>query len=140
MYVFKHVIFTSRGSQDFLRVAIFLETILRVASKKSLRTPALTDYTKYPINDGVVVVVQVDGIVLSGFTNQQAVEILKQTGQVVKLRITRYLRGLKFQELQEGIAQANAETPNTNSPYLITPNESKMTGFENQVRKNYLYF
>lgn len=70
---------------------------------------------------------------LSGFTNQQAVEILKQTGQVVKLRITRYLRGLKFQELQEGIAIANAETPNTNSPYLFTPNESKMTGFENQV-------
>jgi multiple PDZ domain protein len=85
----------------------------------------------------VVVVVQVDGIVLSGFTNQQAVEILKQTGQVVKLRITRYLRGLKFQELQEGIAQANAETPNTNSPYLLTPNDSKMTGFDNQVR-NYL--
>ncbi len=81
----------------------------------------------------IVVVEQVDGIVLSGFTNQQAVEILKQTGQVVKLRITRYLRGLKFQELQEGIAIANAETPNTNSPYLLTPNESKMTGFENQV-------
>ena len=76
---------------------------------------------------------------LSGFTNQQAVEILKQTGQVVKLRITRYLRGLKFQELQEGIAQANAETPNTNSPYLITPNESKMTGFENQVRNFFIF-
>jgi hypothetical protein len=47
----------------------------------------------------------VDGIVLSGYTNQHAVEILKQTGRVVKLKIVRYLRGLRFQELQEGIAQ-----------------------------------
>jgi hypothetical protein len=54
---------------------------------------------------------------LSGFSNHQAVEILKQTGNVVQLKIIRYLRGLKFQELQEGMA--NAETPS--SPYRFTP-------------------
>ena len=44
-------------------------------------------------------------MVLSGFSNQQAVEILRKTGKEVKLKIVRYLRGLQFQELQEGIAQ-----------------------------------
>ena len=46
-------------------------------------------------------------------------EILKQTGKVVKLSIVRYLRGLKFEELQEGITQANVATPT--SPYPQTP-------------------
>ena len=46
-------------------------------------------------------------------------EILKRTGTVVKLSIVRYLRGLKFEELQEGITQANVATPT--SPYPQTP-------------------
>ena len=62
---------------------------------------------------------QVDNIQLAGYTNQEAVEILKSTGKVVKLSIVRYLRGLKFEELQEGITQANVATPT--SPYPQTP-------------------
>ena len=62
---------------------------------------------------------QVDDIQLAGYTNQEAVEILKQTGKVVKLSVVRYLRGLKFEELQEGITQANVATPT--SPYPQTP-------------------
>ena len=62
---------------------------------------------------------QVDDVQLAGYTNQEAVEILKQTGKVVKLSIVRYLRGLKFEELQEGITQANVATPT--SPYPQTP-------------------
>ena len=46
-------------------------------------------------------------------------EILKRTGKLVKLSIVRYLRGLKFEELQEGITQANVATPT--SPYPQTP-------------------
>ena len=56
---------------------------------------------------------------MAGYTNQEAVEILKQTGKVVKLSVVRYLRGLKFEELQEGITQANVATPT--SPYPQTP-------------------
>ena len=64
-------------------------------------------------------ILQVDNIQLAGYTNQEAVEILKRTGKVVKLSIVRYLRGLKFEELQEGITQANVATPT--SPYPQTP-------------------
>ena len=60
-----------------------------------------------------------DDVQLAGYTNQEAVEILKRTGKVVKLSIVRYLRGLKFEELQEGITQANVATPT--SPYPQTP-------------------
>ena len=56
---------------------------------------------------------------MAGYTNQEAVEILKRTGKLVKLSIVRYLRGLKFEELQEGITQANVATPT--SPYPQTP-------------------
>ena len=66
-----------------------------------------------------LLIVQVDDIQLAGYTNQEAVEILKQTGKVVKLSVVRYLRGLKFEELQEGITQANVATPT--SPYPQTP-------------------
>lgn len=53
------------------------------------------------------------------FSNQQAVEILKNTGSSVHLTIVRYLRGLKFEELQDGIKAANATTPT--SPYTTSP-------------------
>ena len=58
-------------------------------------------------------------VFLSIFSNQQAVEILKNTGSSVHLTIVRYLRGLKFEELQDGIKAANATTPT--SPYTTSP-------------------
>ena len=54
-----------------------------------------------------------DGVALSGYSNQEAVEILKHTGSKVKLTIVRYLRGLKFEELRAGICQANIGTPSS---------------------------
>ena len=54
------------------------------------------------VNDQIIAV---DGVPLSGFTNQEAVEILKKTGAVVQLSVVRFLRGLKFEELQVGIDQ-----------------------------------
>ena len=68
------------------------------------------------VNDQIT---EVNGTSLSGKTNQEAVEILKNTEEIVYLTIVRYLRGLKFEELQEGIKVANVPTPT--SPYAQTP-------------------
>ena len=68
------------------------------------------------VNDQIT---EVNGTSLSGKTNQEAVEILKNTEDIVYLTIVRYLRGLKFEELQEGIKVANVPTPT--SPYAQTP-------------------
>ena len=81
------------------------------------------------VNDQIT---EVNGTSLSGRSNQEAVEILKQTGSSVNLTIVRYLRGLKFEELQDGIKAANATTPNQlASPVLSTPlppvNDYKLT-------------
>ena len=75
---------------------------------------------------------QVDGVPLCGFSNQEAVEILKRTSQTVKLKIVRYLRGLKFEELQEGVGNASTVTPSTTTP--ISPSEAMNKVPGNQVR------
>lgn len=51
---------------------------------------------------------------MQGFTNHEAVEVLRSTGQMVTLRLERYLRGPKFEQLQVAIA-ASEMKPNTNS-------------------------
>jgi hypothetical protein len=61
------------------------------------------------INDQIV---EVDGKSLRGFNNHQAVEVLRSTGQVVRLTLSRYLRGPKYDQLQ----QAMAESTNLTSP------------------------
>uniref|UniRef100_T1INI3 Uncharacterized protein n=1 Tax=Strigamia maritima TaxID=126957 RepID=T1INI3_STRMM len=53
------------------------------------------------INDQIV---EVDGVSVEGYSNHQAVEVLRNTGQKVKLKIVRYLRGPKYQQLQLAIA------------------------------------
>lgn len=63
------------------------------------------------INDRIV---EVDGESLQGFTNYQAVEKLKQTGDCVSLTLERYLRGPKYEHLQE--AFASQETRNISPP------------------------
>lgn len=59
-------------------------------------------------------IVEVDGTSLQGFTNHEAVEVLRSTGQIVTLRLERYLRGPKFEQLQVAIA-ASEMKPSTNS-------------------------
>lgn len=73
------------------------------------------------VNDQIT---EVNGASLTGITNQEAVDILKHTGATVKLKIVRYLRGLKFEELQDGIKAANATTPS--SPFPASPSESRI--------------
>ena len=53
-----------------------------------------------------------DGRSLYGYTNHQAVEVLRNTAKIVKLRLARYLRGSKYEQLQQAIA-----TPDPPSPY-----------------------
>lgn len=63
------------------------------------------------INDRII---EVDGESLQGCTNYQAVEKLKQTGDAVSLTLERYLRGPKYEHLQE--AFASQETKNISPP------------------------
>lgn len=56
---------------------------------------------KVQLNDRIV---EVDGESLQDYNNYQAVEKLRQTGDVVKLTLERYLRGPKYEQLQEALA------------------------------------
>jgi len=67
------------------------------------------------VNDQIV---EVDGLSLQGYSNQQAVEMLRSTGRVVNLKLVRYVHGLKFEQLQQAIASSNATTPNSASTAL----------------------
>ncbi|XP_059050919.1 patj homolog [Achroia grisella] len=53
------------------------------------------------VNDRIVAV---DGVSLAGKSNQRAVDALKQSGNIVTLELERYLRGPKFEQLQQAIA------------------------------------
>ncbi|XP_014094810.1 patj homolog [Bactrocera oleae] len=82
------------------------------------------------VNDRII---EVDGQSLQGFSNHQAVELLKKSGQVVNLRLERYLRGPKYEQLQQAIA-ANDKIPSVpstpsrvNLPSPITPVTSQRT-------------
>lgn len=69
------------------------------------------------LNDQIV---EVDGRSLHGYTNHEAVEVLRNTGKAVRLRLVRYLRGPKFEQLQQAIAASNDLVP------TIAANESIM--------------
>ncbi|XP_064625548.1 multiple PDZ domain protein-like isoform X16 [Lineus longissimus] len=59
---------------------------------------------KINVNDQIIAV---DDQSLDGFTNHQAVEVLKKTDLVVKLKLARYHRGPKYEQLQHYTAQAS---------------------------------
>merc|ERR1719188_2488650 len=61
-------------------------------------------------------ITEVDGAPLLGVSNAEAVEMLKRTGNPVRLAIVRYLRGIKFEELCAGIKKANVATPTAPFP------------------------
>ena len=49
---------------------------------------------------------------MQGYSNHQAVEVLKRTGKTVRLKLIRYLRGYRYEQLQHAIASSDipAET------------------------------
>lgn len=85
---------------------------------KSVSPGSAADCGKIQVNDRII---EVDGQSLHGFSNHQAVDVLKQSGHTVKLCLERYLRGLKFEQLQQAIA-ANEVKPTTP---VTTPPGSK---------------
>ncbi|XP_013421813.1 multiple PDZ domain protein isoform X5 [Lingula anatina] len=54
------------------------------------------------VNDQII---QVDGQSLEGYSNHQAVEVLRHTGQVVRLKLARYHKGAKYEQLQQYAVQ-----------------------------------
>lgn len=79
---------------------------------KSVSAGSAADLSgKIQVNDRII---EVDSQSLQGFTNHQAVEVLKKSGTVVSLRLERYLRGPKYEQLQQAIA-ANELKPQTPS-------------------------
>jgi multiple PDZ domain protein len=68
---------------------------------KSISEGSAADLSgKIAINDRIV---EVDGQSLQGFTNHQAVEVLRKTGDVVYLKLERYHHGSKYD--QDGEAE-----------------------------------
>lgn len=53
-----------------------------------------------------------DGASVVGFTNHQAVEKLRGTGPTVAIKFERYLRGPKYEQLQQAI-KANELRPHS---------------------------
>lgn len=79
---------------------------------KSVSAGSAADLSgKIQVNDRII---EVDNQSLQGFSNHQAVEVLKKSGTVVSLRLERYLRGPKYDQLQQAIA-ANELKPSTPS-------------------------
>ncbi|GBP49329.1 Patj homolog [Eumeta japonica] len=71
------------------------------------------------VNDRIVAV---DGVSLAGKSNQRAVDALKQSGNIVTLELERYLRGPKFEQLQQAIAAGESSAQATvgvvHNPFL----------------------
>lgn len=63
---------------------------------------------------------QVDTQSLQGFNNHQAVEVLRATSMIVRLRLERYLRGPKFEQLQQAIANSELKAPTPSSPSITS--------------------
>ncbi|GAB6026518.1 hypothetical protein CHUAL_012941 [Chamberlinius hualienensis] len=77
------------------------------------------------LNDQIV---EVDGRSLRGYTNHEAVEVLRNTGKVVCLRLVRYLRGPKYEQLQQAIAASNDLVPTTSASDSILPVSHSFSG------------
>ncbi|XP_050316404.1 patj homolog isoform X2 [Anthonomus grandis grandis] len=69
------------------------------------------------INDRII---EVDGKPLQELTNHEAVKLLKETGEVVNLTFERYLRGPKYEQLQEALASHERRAKSPPSPSVKT--------------------
>ncbi|XP_018562812.1 uncharacterized protein LOC108904661 [Anoplophora glabripennis] len=83
---------------------------------KSISIGSAADLTNnIKINDRIV---EVDGISVIGFTNHQAVELLRNTGPLVTIKVERYLRGPKYEQLQQAIRANELRPPSPSSPTI----------------------
>lgn len=87
---------------------------------KSVSAGSAADLSgRIQVNDRII---EVDHQSLQGYTNHQAVEVLKKSGTIVQLCLERYLRGPKYDQLQQAIL-ANEMKPPTPvlPPPIMTP-------------------
>ncbi|XP_017885816.1 patj homolog [Ceratina calcarata] len=85
---------------------------------KSISEGSAADLSnKIQINDRIV---EVDGHSLQGYSNHEAVEVLRRTGQTVLLCLERYLRGPKYDQLQQAIAASELRLPQPSSPSITS--------------------
>ncbi|XP_024938329.1 uncharacterized protein LOC107265201 [Cephus cinctus] len=85
---------------------------------KSISEGSAADLSnKIQINDRIV---EVDGHSLQGYSNHEAVEVLRSTGQTVVLCLERYLRGPKYEQLQQAIAASELRPPQPGSPSITS--------------------
>lgn len=68
---------------------------------------------KIHVNDRIV---EVDGQSLQGYSNLQAVEVLRSSGNTVRLCLERYLHGPKYEQLQQAIAASELKPSTPSSP------------------------
>ncbi|XP_047505688.1 patj homolog isoform X2 [Pieris napi] len=93
---------------------------------------------KVRVNDRIVAV---DGVSLAGKSNQRAVDALKQSGNIVTLELERYLRGPKFEQLQQAIAageSAAAGMTNVSNPFLHMHRADNSDSSEHQIQMTHL--
>lgn len=92
---------------------------------KSVSVGSAADLSgKIQVNDRII---EVDSQSLQGFTNHQAVEVLKKSGTVVSLCLERYLRGPKYEQLQQAIAanELKPQTPSGSGTIFPPPGRSQ---------------
>ncbi|XP_066245607.1 multiple PDZ domain protein-like isoform X1 [Euwallacea similis] len=65
------------------------------------------------VNDRII---EVNGTSVIGYTNHQAVEFLKNAGPSVRIKFERYLRGPKYEQLQQAIKANELRPPSPPSP------------------------
>ncbi|CAF4792847.1 unnamed protein product [Pieris macdunnoughi] len=93
---------------------------------------------KVRVNDRIVAV---DGVSLAGKSNQRAVDALKQSGNIVTLELERYLRGPKFEQLQQAIAageSAAAGMTNVSNPFLHMHRADNSDSSEHHIQMTHL--
>ncbi|KAL1400602.1 hypothetical protein pipiens_002046 [Culex pipiens pipiens] len=82
------------------------------------------------VNDRII---EVDGQSLHGFSNHQAVDVLKQSGHIVTLCLERYLRGPKYDQLQQAIAANEMKPPTPATPPPNLPGGADLSKYGNNI-------
>ncbi|CAH2012988.1 unnamed protein product [Acanthoscelides obtectus] len=85
---------------------------------KSVSKGSAADLTKNIQNNDRII--EVNGVSVLGMTNHAAVKLLRQSGPSVKLTLERYLRGPKYERLQQAIRANEMRPPSPPSPTLTS--------------------
>nr|CAH7758328.1 unnamed protein product [Callosobruchus chinensis] len=85
---------------------------------KSVSKGSAADLTKNIQNNDRII--EVNGVSVLGMTNHAAVKLLRQSGPSVKLTLERYLRGPKYERLQQAIRANELRPPSPPSPTLTS--------------------